>query len=93
MFSLIKMLLTVGILLAVVTVGLGFFAPSPEQQKELGGQLAGMAIKGCRGGKVLFRSLVKELREELNVERDAVDTPAELADAGGAVEAAPQPAH
>jgi hypothetical protein len=85
MFSLIKTLVMLVVLFVVVVLGLGFFAPTPEKQAALGGQLAGIAVKGCRGSRVLFDSLLKKVKEQI-AEEEAAKERAKLAQAEEAAE-------
>ena len=87
MFGLIKSLISVALLFAIVAVGIGFFAPSKEQQKELGSNLAGLAVKGCRGGQILYNAFMKEVKERKDDLLSEEDARAEEVAAAGSVDA------
>jgi hypothetical protein len=62
MFGLIKTLAMVVVLFVLIGVGLAYLPP--ETQTKVTTQVADLAVKGCRGGKMLYDAFKQKMEEE-----------------------------
>jgi len=62
MFGLLKTLITFVVLFLLIGLGLAYLPP--DTQSKVTSQAAGLAVKGCRGGKLLFDAFMKKVKEE-----------------------------
>lgn len=62
MFGLIKSVISFAILFGLIGLGIAYLPP--ETQSKVTSQAATVAVKGCRGGKMLYDAFKEKLKEE-----------------------------
>ena len=62
MFGLIKTLVMMALIFLLIGLGLAYLPP--DTQSKVTSEAASLAVKGCRGGKMLYEAFKAKIEEE-----------------------------